>query len=80
MLFRSLEKKFVFVVDNNNVVHAREIQVASELPDLYIVKSGVTENEKILLEGIRKVNDGEKIETKFETPENVLKNLSVYVE
>ena len=78
--YEVLEKKFVFVVDNNNVVHAREIHVASELPDLYIIKSGLTENDKILLEGIRKVNDGEKIETKFETPENVLKNLSVYVE
>ena len=92
MLFRSaiiipqkatyevLEKKYVFVVDKNSVVHSREITIASEMPDLYVVKDGLNENEKILLEGIRKVKDNDKITYTFENPKTVLPKLKVYVE
>ncbi|MHB8260478.1 MAG: efflux RND transporter periplasmic adaptor subunit [Bacteroidia bacterium] len=78
--YEILEKKYVFVVDKNNVVHSREIKIASELPDLYIVKDGLNENEKIMLEGIRKVKDGDKITYKYEDPKKVMANLKVYVE
>lgn len=78
--YEVLEKKYVFVIDNNNVVHSREIIIESEMPDLYIVKSGLKENEKILLEGIRKVKDGDKITFHYEKPLDVFSKLSVYVE
>lgn len=78
--FEILEKKYVFVVDKNNVVKQREIAIASEMPDIYIVKQGLTENDRILVEGIRKVKDGEKIKYDYEEPQSVLSHLSVYVE
>jgi membrane fusion protein (multidrug efflux system) len=78
--FEILEKKFVYVVDKNDVVHSREIVIATEIPDLYILKSGLEANERILLEGIRKVKDGDKIEYTFEDPKLVLPKLNVYVE
>ena len=78
--FEILEKKYVFVVDKNNVVHSREINIASEIPDLYILKSGVSENERIMLEGIRKVKDGDKIAYDYEEPSKVIPRLKVYVE
>ena len=78
--YEVLEKKFVFVVDKNNVVHSREITIASEMPDLYIVKNGLSENERILLEGIRKVKDNDKITFTYEDPKTVLPKLKVYVE
>ena len=78
--YEVLEKKFVFVVDKNNVVHSREITIASEMPDLYIIKDGLSENERILLEGIRKVKDGDKIEYSYENPKTVFPKLKVYVE
>lgn len=78
--YEILEKKYVFVVDKDNVVHSREIQIASEMPDIYIIKDGLKENEKILLEGIRKVKDGEKIVYTYEDPKTVLPKLKVYVE
>jgi membrane fusion protein (multidrug efflux system) len=78
--YEVLEKKFVFVVDKNNIVHSREISIASEMPDLYVVKEGLKENEKILLEGIRKVKDNDKIEYDYEDPKTVLPKLKVYVE
>src|SRR5678816_39100 len=36
--FEVLEKRYVFVVDKNNVAHQREISITSELPDIYVVK------------------------------------------
>lgn len=78
--YEILEKKYVFVIDKNNIVHSREIEIASEMPDLYVVKSGIKGNEKIMLEGIRKVKDGDKIEYKYEDPKTVLPKLKVYVE
>ncbi len=78
--YEILEKKYVFVVDKSNVVHSREITIASEMPDLYVVKDGLKENERILLEGIRKVKDNDKIEYTYEDPKTVLPKLRVYVE
>jgi membrane fusion protein (multidrug efflux system) len=60
--FEILDKKYVYVVDQNNTVHAREIEVGAELPHLYVVKKGVSKNDKILLEGLRKVKNNQKIQ------------------
>ena len=78
--FEVLEKKFVYVVDKNNVVHQKEVAIASEMPDLYVIKSGIASTDKILLEGIRKVKDGDKISYTYEAPEKVLPKLKVYSE
>ncbi|MBK7310213.1 MAG: efflux RND transporter periplasmic adaptor subunit [Sphingobacteriaceae bacterium] len=78
--YEILEKKYVFVVDKENIVHSREIVIASEMPDIYIIKEGLKENERILLEGIRKVKDGDKITFTYEDPKTVLPKLKVYVE
>lgn len=78
--FEILEKRYVYVVDKNNVVHQREINIASEMPDLYIVKGGISDHDKILLEGLRKVKDGDKISYTYEAPQKVLPSLKVYSE
>lgn len=79
--FEVLEKKYVFVVDKNNVIQQREITIGAEMPDIYVVKEGVSENERIILEGIRKVHDKDKIaEYEYHDPTVVMKNLKVYVE
>jgi membrane fusion protein (multidrug efflux system) len=78
--FEILEKKYVYVVDKDNVVHSREITIAAEMPDLYVIKTGLTGNEKIMLEGIRKVKDNDKIEFEYKEPKTVIANLKVFVE
>ena len=79
--FEILEKKYVYVVDANNVIHAREVSIEAEMPDLYVIKSGLTERDKILLEGIRKVKDDEKVDVvQYEDPKKVISQLKVYVE
>ncbi|RZJ62845.1 MAG: efflux RND transporter periplasmic adaptor subunit [Hymenobacter sp.] len=78
--FEILEKRYVYVVDSKNVVHQREINVASEMPDLYVIKDGLKGEEKILLEGLRKVKDGDKISYTYEAPKKVFASLKVYSE
>ncbi|WP_019946456.1 efflux RND transporter periplasmic adaptor subunit [Hymenobacter aerophilus] len=78
--FEILEKKYVYVVDAKNKVHQREVAIGSEMPDLYVVKSGLKAGDKIMLEGIRKVKDGDKIAFTFEAPKKVLAGLHTYAE
>ncbi len=75
--FDVLDKKFVFVVDEKNVVHSRPITVAAELPHLYAIGSGIGEHDKILVEGLRKVHDGGTVEVDLKDPSEVLSHLEV---
>jgi membrane fusion protein (multidrug efflux system) len=78
--FEILEKKYVFVVNKDDVIEQREISIAAELPDIYVVRDGLNENERILLEGLRKVSNNEKIEYEYQDPKDVIANLKVYAE
>jgi membrane fusion protein (multidrug efflux system) len=78
--FEVLDKTYVFIVDKNNVVKQREIKIGSELPHLFVVEKGLSENDTILLEGIRMVKNNEKIHTKFLAPNKVLASLEMYAE
>jgi membrane fusion protein (multidrug efflux system) len=75
-----LEKKFVYVVDKNSVVHQREVTVGAEMPELFIITAGLKPNERFLLEGIRKVKDGEKISYTYESPQKAISQLKVHSE
>jgi membrane fusion protein (multidrug efflux system) len=74
------DKRYVFVVDNNNVVKSRLITTTGELPDLFVVATGLNDGDKILLEGVQKVKDDDKIQYDFEKPEEVIKHLRVHAE
>lgn len=78
--FEILDKKYVFVVDKDNRVKLTPITVAADMPDLYIIGSGITVNDKILLEGLRKVKDNDKIEYDYQDPRTVMRNLNVHAE
>ncbi|SDL16358.1 membrane fusion protein, multidrug efflux system [Catalinimonas alkaloidigena] len=78
--FEVLEKKYVFVIDDEGVVKSREITIGEEMPHLYVVKSGLDENDKILLEGLRLVRENEEIETEFLEPDSVITHLDLYAE
>lgn len=74
------DKIFVFVVDKNNVVHSRNISIRGRMPDLFVVESGLLENDKILLEGVQKVKDDDKISFEYEKPEEVMAHLRLKAE
>lgn len=77
--FEVLDKKFVYLVDKDNVIKSKEIRIVAELPHLFIIK-GLSVNDKILLEGLRLVKENEKIEYKLEKPEYVMSHLELYAE
>ncbi|MEA2059772.1 MAG: efflux RND transporter periplasmic adaptor subunit [Thermodesulfobacteriota bacterium] len=54
---------FVFVVDQNNQVKKREIEIEKTLNLKFIVKSGLRENEKVIVEGLQKVVPGITVQT-----------------
>jgi membrane fusion protein, multidrug efflux system len=74
------DKMYVFVVDKNNVVKSREIVITGTMPDLYVIKSGLSSSDKILLEGVQKVKDDDKIEYIYQKPADVLSHLKLKAE
>jgi membrane fusion protein (multidrug efflux system) len=74
------DKIYVFVIDKNKVARSRNITIASEMPDLYVVASGISENDKILLEGVQKVKDDDKIEYEYQAPKEVVSHLRLKAE
>jgi len=78
--FEILEKKYVFVVDEHNAVRSHEITIGAEMEDLYAVSDGLEGNEKILLEGLRKVQDKDEIAYDYQEPKAVIANLKLYAE
>jgi membrane fusion protein (multidrug efflux system) len=78
--FEVLDKRYVFVVDKEDKVRAREITVGAELPHLYAVLSGLTKEDRILLEGVRLVKEDQKIKFKTLESSKVMSSLGLYAE
>lgn len=78
--FEIQDKKYVFIVNKNNVLESKEITVTGEIPDLYVIASGLTANDKILLEGVQKVKDDEKIKYDYVSPQKIINNLRLKAE
>lgn len=74
------DKMYVFIVDKNGLIHSRNITISSEMPDLYVVGSGLSENDKILLEGVQKVKDNDKIKYEYTAPREVISRLQLKAE
>lgn len=78
--FEILERQYVYVVDQDHVVRQREIAIQNELEDIYVLKGGLSADEKIVFEGTRQVRDGEKVEFEFLPAEQVLANQKNHAE
>lgn len=74
--FEILDKKYVFVVDKDNIVRSREIITGAEMPHLYVVIDGLNESDKILIEGLRLVKNNQKIQYKITSIQKVLSELN----
>jgi len=79
--FEILDRRYVFVVDKDGVAHQREITVARELEDIYVIQNGLLASEKFVLEGARDVRDGERLKrTETRPPKEAIKNLKHHAE
>lgn len=74
--FEILDKKYVFVVGENNITESRQIIVGVEMPHLYTVTDGLNANDKILVEGLRKVKNNQKIKFDFVPQHEIMSELT----
>lgn len=77
--FEILDKSYVYVVDKDNKLQQKLITIAAELPHLFIV-NGLQDTDKVLLEGLRKVRNGQQIAVNFKSPEKVISELKFHAE
>lgn len=75
--FEIQDKIYVYVVDENNVVRSKIIGVKQSLPNIYIVDSGLSEKDKILLDGVQNVKEEAKIDAKFIPAKEVIAGLQL---
>jgi membrane fusion protein, multidrug efflux system len=78
--YEILDKRYVYVVDKNDVAHGREIVVQNEMDDIFVIKKGVGVGDRIVLGGLRQIRDGEKVEYEFRPPEEVMRKLKNHAE
>ena len=79
-LLRNLKNKFSNTGDKKNIVKSREITITGAMPDLYVIKSGIAATDKILLEGVQKAKDDDKIKYDYQKPADVLAHLKLKAE
>jgi membrane fusion protein (multidrug efflux system) len=78
--FEILDKRYVYVVDQEHVVHQREIVIQNEMDDIFVIKKGLGVDDRIVYEGVRQVRDGDKVEFEISKPEVVLANQKHHAE
>jgi membrane fusion protein (multidrug efflux system) len=60
--FEVQPKRYVYVVGKDHFAHRREIIIQDETEDLFVVEKGVAVGDKIVLEGVRLVRDGDRVD------------------
>jgi membrane fusion protein (multidrug efflux system) len=78
--FEILDKRYVYVVGEDDVAHQREIVVENELDDIFVIDKSLAVTDKIVLEGVRQVRDGDKVEYENRPPEEVVAQLKYRAE
>lgn len=78
--FEILDKKYVFVIGDDNKVHQREIKVGPSFQHLFVVESGLEKDDRILLEGIKLIKDNQSLKYKVISADSVLNHLDLYSE
>jgi membrane fusion protein (multidrug efflux system) len=75
--FELQDKIYVYVIDETNVVRARNITIRQKLPNIYVIDSGLSASDKILLDGVQSVKEDEKVVTDFIPPRQVIDHLQL---
>ncbi len=78
--FEILDKTFVYVINKEEKLEQRLVTIEAELPHLFIIKEGLKDDDKILIDGLGKVHSGQKIEINLRPPEKVRSELNLLTE
>ncbi len=63
-VFEIQDKNYVFLVNNEGVVKMTGVAISQRIADNYLVLSGLKASDRIVLEGIQSIRDGQKIQAK----------------
>lgn len=63
--FEIQDKVYVFVLDKNNTIQSRSIEIKQRIQHLYVIEVGLSADDNIIFEGIQSLKDGDKIEPQF---------------
>ncbi|MBK9760225.1 MAG: efflux RND transporter periplasmic adaptor subunit [Flavobacteriales bacterium] len=78
--FEVLDHRYVYVVGKDSVLHTTRVEIGPELQHLFVVNSGLKQDDRFLLEGLRKVKDKDKVDFEFTPPDSVMTHLDLYAE
>jgi membrane fusion protein (multidrug efflux system) len=78
--FDVLDRKYVYVLDDAGVAHQREIHVGEALHHLFVVEDGLAATDVVLLDGIRKVRDGQVVGVDVLGEDEVYEHLELHAE
>jgi membrane fusion protein (multidrug efflux system) len=79
--FEILDRVYVFVIGEDQVVRQREIELDHELNDVFVVGKGLAPNDRIVLDGVSLLHDGDKVkQPEFREPAEVLEHLKFRAE
>lgn len=78
--FEILDKTYVYIINPNGKLEQRLVNIEASIPHLFIIKRGINDGEKILIEGLRKVHAGQTVEINMKPPEKVRSELELYTE
>jgi membrane fusion protein, multidrug efflux system len=78
--FELLDKRYAWIVGDDDVAHQTLITVTHELEDIFVINSGLKVTDKIVLEGVRQVEEGGKVEYEFRKPEEALTKQKFHAE
>lgn len=78
--FEIMDKTYVYVINPEGKLEQRLITIAAQVPHLFIIKDGLKDDDKILLEGLRKVHAGDEVSIDLRPPEKVRAELELYTE
>jgi RND family efflux transporter MFP subunit len=73
--FEIQDKQYVYVVDKNNIVRAKNIEIKQRLQHLYVLEKGLSPTDKIIYEGIQNLNEGDKITPEFLPMKKIISTL-----
>ena len=74
--FEIQDRMYVYILDNKNRVKSKAIKTNHRMPHFYIVDSGLTEDDKIIYEGIQNIKDGMVVKPQFVEMNEITKELT----
>ncbi len=71
-----LDKSFVIVCGDDNKSVSKIVTLGDKVGSYYIVKSGLTENDTVVVEGLTNLKEGQTLDVTMSTPEELSLSLS----